>query len=458
MAPSANSATLSPVVMSGGVEFRPPHASLWRIGRRWYDFTPFLEKHPGGAQVLLLSRDRYEDCTFVFEAHHHHVRRARAIIKQYEVPDPFKTVNGNSELRARAEDATGEDGVLTRRAPDSGDTPLLLPDSSFYSVLRKQVAEYLIECGHPDGGPLWPAVVLFWAIFVVWCACHVGMLMKDIGCWQLAIFFGIVSSWLGGYGHNWVHQPNYYWWAVISLDGIGLTSDEWIRTHLLQHHMYVNTPWDNHFKGTDPFLITDPTVERCFAQRYIWPSIYPVFLSFGIPSNFIVTTIRVIRGEEIFTVRRLLFPLQIAAFLYVHGLFEGLVLAYAWLGTIGVFYFTLALLNHNIEKCLNVNARNNSQDWAHAQLLSCVDWGVQMPFWQSLLVFLGLNYHAIHHLFPKVDFSHHKQLQAILLKTCATFGIEYSPADLWTVLRAMPRTFADPCALGQEILVYAGGL
>ena len=30
--------------------------------------------------------------------------------------------------------------------------------------------------------------------------------------------------------------------------------------------MYTNTPWDNHFRGTDPFLVTDPTVERNLLQ------------------------------------------------------------------------------------------------------------------------------------------------------------------------------------------------
>ena len=44
--------------------------------------------------------------------------------------------------------------------------------------------------------------------------------------------------------------PRYKLWAYLSLDTVGFSSDGWYREHLLQHHMYTNTPWDNHFKGT----------------------------------------------------------------------------------------------------------------------------------------------------------------------------------------------------------------
>ena len=52
-----------------------------------FDFSPFLDRHPGGRELLLKSRDRYEDCTYVFESHHHDYARARKIISKYEVSD-----------------------------------------------------------------------------------------------------------------------------------------------------------------------------------------------------------------------------------------------------------------------------------------------------------------------------------------------------------------------------------
>ena len=62
-----------PVVMSSGVAFTPSawQGKYWRIGNRFYDLTPFLDRHPGGRALLEMARDRFDDSTYAFEAHHH---------------------------------------------------------------------------------------------------------------------------------------------------------------------------------------------------------------------------------------------------------------------------------------------------------------------------------------------------------------------------------------------------
>ena len=50
----------------------------------------------GGAEVVRLARDRFEDATYAFESHHHNYARARAIIAKYEVSAP-----ATRSLRAR---------------------------------------------------------------------------------------------------------------------------------------------------------------------------------------------------------------------------------------------------------------------------------------------------------------------------------------------------------------------
>jgi cytochrome b involved in lipid metabolism len=72
--------------MSQGVAFRP-HPKYWRINNKYYDLTPFLDKHPGGRQVVELARDRFEDATYAFEAHHYNQKKVRAILNKYEVTD-----------------------------------------------------------------------------------------------------------------------------------------------------------------------------------------------------------------------------------------------------------------------------------------------------------------------------------------------------------------------------------
>lgn len=53
------------------------------------------------------------------------------------------------------------------------------------------------------------------------------------GDWKVSIVLGLVTGVMGGFGHNWVHQPAYRGWAYMGLDAIGLSSEGWIREHLL---------------------------------------------------------------------------------------------------------------------------------------------------------------------------------------------------------------------------------
>jgi hypothetical protein len=119
---------------------------------------------------------------------------------------------------------------------------------------------------------------------------------------------GMTGSFLGAFGHNWVHIPKYKFYAYLSLDTIGFSSDGWFREHNLQHHMYTNTPWDNHFKGTDPFLITDPTVERNWFTKYVTPPLLPIVLIFGLPGNYLAHFTGIVEGSEIFSPGKLLLP------------------------------------------------------------------------------------------------------------------------------------------------------
>ena len=85
----------------------------------------------------------------------------------------------------------------------------------------------------------------------------------------------------------------------------------WFREHVLQHHMYTNTPWDNHFLGTDPFLVTDPTTPRNWVQSRIMPYINPIILTFGLYGNWIAHGVDMLKGNEEWRVTKFILPLNI---------------------------------------------------------------------------------------------------------------------------------------------------
>ncbi|CAB9520626.1 Acyl-lipid (8-3)-desaturase [Seminavis robusta] len=447
-------------VWSSTLPFYPPSDKYWRIGNTWYDLSSF--NHPGGKQVLELSRDRFEDATFAFEAHHHDYQRARKILQKYRVPDEViakekdhfvdrPTREESSQARFAGPRPTHHDRLL-----DANNYPNLADDDAFYSVLRRRVAAYLRDVGCKDGGPTWACIVFFWSTFFTWLS---GMcLTYHTGSYWWAAFTGFFGAWLCSFGHNWTHQPKYknWGWGILSLDMCGYSSEGWFRDHVLQHHMFTNTPWDHHLHCMDPFLLTDPCTPRNFVQRNISPYLFHAFFSWGSYFNYFFHTVWLLQGWEEWSIGKPIFLIEHYLFWQKWG-FHGLCLVLATNAVVANYFFTLSWMNHNAEETKDVKARNESKDWGEAQLRSCADWSVHLNFFQSM-IYLNLNYHTLHHMFPKVDFCHYPNIQRIMEDTCQDFGIEYAhyknPLKLyWNMIL----TFGENPSSVKEILVYGGG-
>lgn len=445
-------------VDSSGCVFYPPSNKFWRIGGKWYDFnniTKVTDKpfnHPGGAEILRMARDRYEDSTYAFEAHHHEYKRVRAIIRKYEVKGLL-----SAELTRRAKviaDKKPNVGFHNRNTPEARSNgtqiPQLADDKAFYSVVRRRVSKYLKEVGCRHGGPTRQSILLFWS-------CFVGMIIT----YSLLVYTGsmlvipicaLMCGLTGAYGHNWIHQPRYKHWGYLSMDPLGMSSDCWFREHVLQHHMYTNTPWDNHFRGTEPFFVTDPTRKRSILEKYFYPAINPLILSLGIYANWGAHLIETIKGNEKIQPFKYLFLVTWGLPVYFHG-WWGALISYTLFGAMSIWYFTMALMNHNAAHTHDVQARNNSSDWGVAQLHASADWGTHLSFLQASR-YLWLNYHTVHHLFPRTDFCHHAKIQEILMETCKEYNVNYVAGNPWTIYKEMIVSFATPRALLEEVSVY----
>jgi len=76
-----------PTLAVGGVACAP---DLWVIHGKYYDFEPFISRHPGGVEMISLGRGR--DCTEMFESIHSLSHRAiHKMLQQYEVDEVIKT-------------------------------------------------------------------------------------------------------------------------------------------------------------------------------------------------------------------------------------------------------------------------------------------------------------------------------------------------------------------------------
>jgi hypothetical protein len=418
-------------VWSSGVVFYPPSLKYWHIGNQWYDLSNF--SHPGGRQILELARDRFEDATFAFEAHHHNYAHARNVLSKYKVPKSRALLELEGLVGSRPQRKCD---TTMKAVPSNGHThfdtaldankrPVLLGHDAFYSVLRRRVADYLKKVNCKDGGPTQTCVILFWTVFVVWAAAmytsyRTGSILASVAT-------GLVATWLGGFGHNWIHQPKYKRWAILSLDTVGFSSEAWYREHVLQHHMYTNTPWDNHFTGTAPFLVTDPTVPRHLVQRYIMPYLHPFLLSFATHANYLVHTLQLIQGREVWSFGKLYFILEHYLFWHRWGFWHGVLSQlFVMHAVTSNYYFTLALMNHNAEHTHNIKERNAAKDWGYAQLQSSADWGVHLTFIQAGM-YIWLNFHTVHHS---------KSVRSLLpavRRTCSRLTILFKLAMMFSV-------------------------
>jgi len=415
-------------VVSSGVTF-VPQGRYWRIGNKYYDLTDFADsgRHPGGRQLLYLARDRFSDSTYAFEAHHTNQPLVRRMLAQYEVPGvvPPQPDNPNERL------------------------PNLSAESTFYYVLRERMHAHLKAHGGP--GPTDDCLRLWWLSLTAWVALFLSMC--KCGSFALAVPLGLVSAVVGGYGHNWVHQPKYRLYAF-SLDLVGFSSEAWVREHLLQHHMYTNTPLDNHFRGTEPFLVADPGCKRSWVQKYLFPTLTPVVIFFGMLGNNVLHTVELLKGRENFSVGKLLMPLEIAIMIYFWGPLRGLLLIVLSSGICSVWYFSISLMNHNTEHCWDLQAKRQAGDWGHSQLNASADLEPGLDFFSSWK-YLWLNFHTIHHLFPHTDMSKHPGMQRVLMETLKDFPeVKYETSNFGTCYREMIETFSSPRHPGEIVRIF----
>lgn len=123
----------------GDVAVCCPETSAWvYIGNQVYDITPWLDRHPGGKEILLLSAGR--DISDLFVTYHPFTDKAAEVIGKYHIGEVSST-----------------------------EFPQFAPDRGFYQECRQKVGEYFrankIDHKDPKAG-LW-RLALFFALAAV---------------------------------------------------------------------------------------------------------------------------------------------------------------------------------------------------------------------------------------------------------------------------------------------------
>eukprot|EP00753_Platysulcus_tardus_P021408 PLAT896.1.p1 GENE.PLAT896.1~~PLAT896.1.p1 ORF type:complete len:523 (+),score=173.82 PLAT896.1:130-1698(+) len=435
-------------------------SKLWRIHGRLYDLAPFIERHPGGAWPLTISRGR--DCTALFESYHPFTDSPASMLRKFEVATP------SAGLR----DVTADS---RHRSP-----PPVRARDPFYDTLKARVRD-LFASRKLSYKASRPRLLYYAAVLAGTAAC---ILPYWRGSWAATVLFAL-GSWLcGAMGHDGAH------FAVSRTSPLGnlaaglgmsfLTSPLfWYYQHDVGHHVHTNDV------DGDPDLhhyLPMYRVHRSFSstrftalQRSpLWVYLCYCLTTFGLvlyippqvlaSHHFHVTPVLTLGRTAVavqvahvavyallVAVMPLLLAVSSAASLSV-SLFAGVaarLLLYVMIT--GFLFGWFSQVNHLNEHAIAAGAAaaaaaaededssgsssgsesENGEDssdaawsgWAKRQVETSNNYALHSWLWTWLSN--GLNYQIEHHLFPAINHEHLPLIAPIVQATCKEFGVHY---------------------------------
>lgn len=396
-----------------------------------YDVTGFVDKHPGGADQLLMLAGR--DVTHFFDSYHGAETRKLVAYKCKYIGD-FEGCASN---------------------------PKYLEQDQFYSTLEQRIQDYFTS-NQIDPKVHVPfffasaAVVL--ATLTLWCAAvnsvysGYSLVVSSL----LAMVCGFTSALVTFNSHDiyhfaWTHNP--WVWKVVGgmyCSVHGLSSYVWCYQHVIGHHVNPNhdqldpdvTTKKVDFWRIKPFQEWSPH----YRLQYMYMPLLFMFLSIKMKIQDFHSMIILKKADVVInppsatqvsiflTTKALhisyrliipLFYISLPSLLLLNLLVE-LVMGF-WLGFI-------TQVNHINTDVVYPDPKSSKFDmtWSEMQILTTADYATGSILWNFLSG--GLNSQVIHHLFPWILSVHYKDLAPILVQTCAEFGLKYnSYSSMWAI-------------------------
>jgi fatty acid desaturase len=395
----------------------------WTLDGDTYDFTKFIDKHPGGRAFILLGKGR--DCSELFHSVH-----ALSGVDFKPILNKYKVNNNNTENNNTLFDWTEK--------------------SLFGTELRNEVKKYFKEnnLSYKANLAFWLSVLAFF-LFTVFC----------VYTWinSASIFFGLISgieviilgffvmhtASHGALSFNpWINNLFTYLWCNFAYWNHNL----WLQHHVYGHHSYTG------LYGKDPdvrnyYPFARKHVEQktsIFNTQQHWGALFFLLV---LPNQYVGQIITYLGAFS----RRTLFGMPIKKFfatimdrlnwivwafsfgllfalpLYIHG-WNYLPSVYAYLAACGMTYWAIVFPNHDTEGVLTQAKNFASSDWAVLQLVHSSNFYLPYAFSQLLG---GMNYQIEHHLFPSVHPIHYPEISKIVQRLAKKYNLPYLQYKSW---------------------------
>lgn len=365
-----------------------PYWPYWYIRGKLYDLTPWIEKHPGGAEFL--QRCQGIDCTAAFEVHHLQMHKAEVMLKKFEVSQ-------------------------TTVAPTS---PWPQYDWSAYAKLRQRVVKRLHERGWrpgPSKRSLAIAIVAFIINLIIpfiWSS--LGLLAIPLG-----LLYAMNMIIMTGFGHAFLHlNTRLQFFGDLG----GFSSHTWKNEHCLEHHLYTNHPeYDSDVTKFDPLLNFSPSRSKPW-QRYAVFYLFPLYAS----SFMLIRLVRpfeIIRDPKNWKTRTIWFFIGSFGWFILWGVNGHLWTAVALECLSSFLFLSLTLSNHNHSTCHFAHFKH---DFIKHQIDCCYDFGY-CNYWYSCITSAFLGSQTLHHLFPTLDPEYFDVVESELKR----MGYHYHRHSFW---------------------------
>eukprot|EP00011_Vannellida_sp_DIVA3-517-6-12_P005720 CAMPEP_0114624322 /NCGR_PEP_ID=MMETSP0168-20121206/10708_1 /TAXON_ID=95228 ORGANISM="Vannella sp., Strain DIVA3 517/6/12" /NCGR_SAMPLE_ID=MMETSP0168 /ASSEMBLY_ACC=CAM_ASM_000044 /LENGTH=463 /DNA_ID=CAMNT_0001835595 /DNA_START=36 /DNA_END=1424 /DNA_ORIENTATION=- len=407
------------------VEYDPRY---WVIHGKSYDFTKFLDRHPGGAYILQLGKGR--DCTELFESVHAFaedgMESQKLVMAKYEVADvPLKP-----DMFAWKEDG-------------------------FYNTLKTRVRDRFKGRNYKATWAVVAKLVIM-AVLYVYCWAQAAW----TGNWWWAVGSGILTEMIGfcfmhDSSHNAVSKrPAVNYAGCMWSSWMFWNAWLWLQHHVYGHHSYTGIyAKDPDVHNVELFVRKHPSMKMTKMYKYqAWYSwlLYLVlpnqhvgqillYQLFPVMKNKIFGACPMIRGPDymerdsrivmaISFVWHILFPLYYQSWTTV------LVLLFFNYTLMGISYFLNVAPNHDTKSTLDNHPKTNEAiDWGEHQVRTTGNHSVKGDLIGTIVTSLwgGMNYQVEHHLFPSLNHAHYHEVSKIVQDTCKEFGIPYNAEATW---------------------------
>ncbi len=291
------------------------------------------------------------------------------------------------------------------------------------------------------------AIIFSWIIgawaFVIFVPAP--MLIKALGCVVLGL--GIAACGMS-VGHDANHGAYSYNSTVnkaigLTYDFIGVSNFIWRFRHNVLHHNYTNLKdYDAEIRG-DGVVRMSPNNEHKPHQRF--QHLFVWFIYLIIPFYWYLNEFKLIIFQESLLGHKIpklkvtdliaFWGMRFLSLCFFIGIplllgygplqiFIGLSIAYMSYGLVACEIFMLAHVLEGLEFPEPDPKSNTIEDeWAVFQLKTTADFAPHNPILNWYVG--GLNYQAIHHLFPQICHIHYPKIAPIVAEVAKEFGVNY---------------------------------